>query len=268
MLEYPKIYKPLNVTHAPKCNWCWNCPECYSAYVENLVGNGAARVGGNHKAGHIRTDLASYIDHTVLKADVQQPVIEKLCAEARQYSFASVCVNGTWVKYCSEALRGTSVLVCTVVGFPLGATSDRSKAAETRIAVEDGASEIDMVINVGRLKSGQYDAVAKDIRSVVTAAAPAHVKVIIETCYLTDEEKVKACVLSMEAGAHFVKTSTGFGTGGATAADVALMRRVVGEKLGVKASGGIRNTETAQEMIRAGANRIGASASVEIVSAK
>jgi deoxyribose-phosphate aldolase len=253
---------------APKCNWCWVCPDCKTEVVSHIVRNGAARVGANPGIGPLHGDMAQTIDHTLLKAEATQAQVEKLCEEAAAYSFASVCVNPTWVPLCYKLLRGTSVMVCTVVGFPLGATTTEAKAFEARQAVECGASEIDMVVNIGRLKSGDYDAVEHDIYHVVRASAPAHVKVIIETCFLTDDEKIKACVLSQEAGAHFVKTSTGFGSGGAKIEDIALMRRVVGEYMGVKASGGIREHETAAQMIEAGASRIGASASIAIVEKK
>jgi deoxyribose-phosphate aldolase len=253
---------------APKCNWCWVCPDCKTEVVTHFVGNGAARIGVNPGLGPLHGDMAKTIDHTLLKAEATQAQVEKLCQEAAEYGFASVCVNPTWVPLCYKLLRGSGVIVCTVVGFPLGATTTETKAFEAHQAVECGASEIDMVINIGRLKSGDYDTVEHDIYHVVRASAPAHVKVIIETCFLTDDEKIKACVLAQEAGAHFVKTSTGFGSGGAKMEDVALMRRVVGEYLGVKASGGIREYETAAQMIEAGASRIGASASVAIVEKK
>lgn len=249
----------------PRCNWCWVCPECRTQFVEHIVHNGAARVGAAAGVGPLHDGMAQYIDHTLLKPEATRAQIEKLCAEARDYQFASVCVNPTWVETCSHLLRGSPVLVCTVVGFPLGATTTEAKAFETRQAIELGACEIDMVINLGRLKSGDDDFVAHDIYHVVRAAADGHVKVIIETCYLTDEEKIKAALLAGEAGAHFVKTSTGFGPSGATIEDVALLRRVVGESMGVKAAGGIRDTAAAEQMIAAGASRLGASASIAIV---
>lgn len=211
-------------------------------------------------------NYASFIDHTLLKADSTQTQIEKLCEEALQYKFASVCVNPTWVKLCAEKLGGSEVKVCTVIGFPLGATTSEVKAFETKDAIQNGATEIDMVINIGALKDQQYDVVKDDIQQVVTAANGTLVKVIIESCLLTDEEKVKACELSVEAGAHFVKTSTGFSTGGATAEDVALMRKTVGQSVGVKASGGVRNLEDMKKMIEAGATRIGASSGVAIMN--
>ena len=210
-------------------------------------------------------NYAAMIDHTLLKADATRDQIEKLCAEAKKYVFASVCVNPTWVKYSAELLAGTEVKVCTVIGFPLGASTSAVKAFETKDAIANGATEIDMVINIGALKNGEYDVVRDDIKAVVDAANGTLVKVIIETCLLTDEEKVKACELSVEAGADFVKTSTGFSTGGATAEDIALMRKTVGPDLGVKASGGVRNLEDMKKMIENGATRIGASSGVEIM---
>ena len=210
-------------------------------------------------------NYAAMIDHTLLKADATRDQIEKLCAEAKKYVFASVCVNPTWVKYSAELLAGTEVKVCTVIGFPLGASTSAVKAFETKDAIASGATEIDMVINIGALKNGEYDVVRDDIKAVVDAANGTLVKVIIETCLLTDEEKVKACELSVEAGADFVKTSTGFSTGGATAEDIALMRKTVGPDLGVKASGGVRNLEDMKKMIENGATRIGASSGVAIM---
>ncbi|NIR50366.1 deoxyribose-phosphate aldolase [candidate division KSB1 bacterium] len=211
-------------------------------------------------------NLASLIDHTLLKPEATQEQVIKLCEEAVRHEFASVCVNPTWVRLCREIVRGTGVLVCTVAGFPLGANTVDTKAFETQKAVEDGADEIDMVINIGMLKSREYKTVGRDIAAVVEAAGQkGHVKVIIETCYLTDEEKIKACLIAKEAGADFVKTSTGFGKKGAVLGDVALMRKVVGSDIGVKAAGGIRDYEKAAQMVEAGANRIGASASVEII---
>ncbi|HOH89245.1 MAG: deoxyribose-phosphate aldolase [Clostridia bacterium] len=212
-------------------------------------------------------ELARYIDHTLLKPDAKEGDIIKLCKEALEYKFASVCVNASHVKLAYSFLQGTEVRVCTVVGFPLGATTKETKAFEASQAIENGAAEIDMVINIGALKSGKLDAVKEDIREVAGVCKDkALLKVIIETCLLTDEEKVTACLLSMEAGADFVKTSTGFSVGGATAEDIKLMRRTIGPDMGVKASGGIRNLESALKMIEAGASRIGASASVSIVN--
>lgn len=207
---------------------------------------------------------AKLFDHTILKADASQEAVRKICEEAKEYGFMSVCVNSYYTAYVAQQLKGTEVKVCTVVGFPLGQMSTRAKAAETTIAVEDGAQEIDMVINVGALKDKLYDVVLSDIREVKKACGNALLKVIIETCLLTDEEKVKACELAKEAGADFVKTSTGFSTGGAKTEDVALMRKTVGSEMGVKASGGIRDKETAQSMVEAGANRLGTSATIAI----
>ena len=209
-------------------------------------------------------NLASYIDHTLLKADATEAQITRLCAEAREHRFASVCVNPRWVALCAQLLAGSGVRVCTVIGFPLGASSSAIKAAETRQAVADGADELDMVISVGDLKAGNYEFVRTDIRGVVKAAEGRTVKVIIEACLLTDEEKSLACKLAMAAGADFVKTSTGFSTGGATVADVKLMRAAVGPNFGVKAAGGIRTRQDALAMIEAGANRLGASAGIAI----
>ncbi len=213
-------------------------------------------------------NIAGMIDHTLLKADATKAELMKLLEEAKQYQFASVCVNPTWVKTAAEFLRDTpQVKVCTVIGFPLGATTPEVKAFETKNAIENGATEVDMVINIGALKDQQYDAVEEDIKAVVDAAkGKALTKVIIETCLLTDEEKVKACELAVRAGADFVKTSTGFSTGGATVHDVALMRKTVGPDIGVKASGGVRSVEDAEAVIKAGANRIGASSGVKIVN--
>lgn len=211
--------------------------------------------------------LASYIDHTILKADAQVKDVEKLCKEAAEFEFASVCVNAANTKRAAELLKGTVVKVCTVVGFPLGATLPQVKAFEAEEAIKNGAGEVDMVINVGALKSGQLDIVENDIKAVATACKnKALLKVIIETCLLTNEEKITACELAKKAGADFVKTSTGFSTGGATVEDIKLMRKTVGPTMGVKASGGVRDLETSLKMIEAGATRIGASASVNIVN--
>ncbi|MFH2005495.1 MAG: deoxyribose-phosphate aldolase [bacterium] len=210
-------------------------------------------------------NIARLIDHTMLKADATETEIRKLCEEAREYTFASVCVNPTNVALAASLLQGTPVLVCTVIGFPLGATTPTAKGIETRDAIANGAREIDMVINVGALKSGDDDLVRRDISAVVEAArGQAIVKVIIETALLSREEKIKACLLAKMAGANFVKTSTGFSTGGATAEDIALMRETVGPDMGVKASGGVKSAEDAKALIAAGATRIGASASVAI----
>ncbi|AEX85714.1 deoxyribose-phosphate aldolase [Marinitoga sp. 1135] len=211
-------------------------------------------------------DVAKYIDHTILKATTTPEDIKRICKEAKDYNFFSVCVNPVYVPLAKEELKGSEVKVATVIGFPLGANPIDVKAYETDIALNDGADEFDMVLNVGMLKAGEYDYIYNEIKAVVEAAQGKTVKVIIETCYLTTEEKIAACVISKEAGAHFVKTSTGFGTGGATAEDVALMKFVVGDALKVKASGGVRSFEDALKMIKAGAERIGASSGVKIVS--
>lgn len=241
--------------------------------VRAIVNRGAARITagvGVDSAGGVEPDLAGMIDHTLLKPDATLAEIEKLCDEARKYGFASVCINPGYVPICAKLLKGSSVKVCTVIGFPLGATSTPVKAFETEHAIRDGAQEVDMVVNVGMLKSRKYEYVENDIFAVVSTAKRYRVltKVIIETGLLNDEEKVKACVLSKRAGADFVKTSTGFSKGGATAGDIALMRRVVGSAMGVKASGGVRSREDALAMVAHGADRIGASASVKIVNAE
>ncbi|MED1468297.1 deoxyribose-phosphate aldolase [Bacillus salipaludis] len=210
--------------------------------------------------------IAAMIDHTLLKPDATRQQIETLCQEAKEYKFFSVCVNPGWVKTCSDLLNGSDVKVCTVIGFPLGATTSETKAFETKNAIDHGADEVDMVINIGALKDHNDQLVESDIRAVVDAAeARALTKVIIETSLLTQEEKIRACQLAVQAGADFVKTSTGFSSGGATIEDIALMRQTVGPELGVKASGGVRSTEDALKMIEAGATRIGASSGVAIL---
>ena len=210
-------------------------------------------------------NIASYIDHTVLAANATSDKIEKICREAKEYHFASVCVNSCHVKKCAELLKDSDVSVCTVVGFPLGAMSTKAKAYEALAAIEDGADEIDMVINIGLLKDGKDESVLKDIQSVKEACNDKLLKVIIETCLLTHDEKVRACSLAVKAGANYVKTSTGFSTGGAKEEDIALMRKTVGPEIGVKASGGIHTYEEALGMIENGATRIGASAGIAIV---
>jgi len=252
------------------CTSCGLCIIKVPDGVQQVIAAGADRVGaglGVATAGDAARQIARYIDHTLLRPEATESQIRQLCAEAAQYGFAAVCVNPTWVRLCADLLRHTPVKVCTVVGFPLGATLAEVKAYETRRAIRLGAAEIDMVINIGALKSGDYALVERDIAGVVEACREegAHSKVIIEAALLTDEEKVQACTLAKSAGADFVKTSTGFGPGGATVADVALMRRVVGPALGVKAAGGIRSFQEAEAMVRAGATRIGASASVRIM---
>ncbi|MBM7697973.1 deoxyribose-phosphate aldolase [Kurthia huakuii] len=210
-------------------------------------------------------NYASYIDHTLLKPEATKEQIIALCAEAKQYDFASVCVNPTWIETAASELAGAVSKVCTVIGFPLGASTSEVKAFETKDAIAKGAGEIDMVLNIGALKGAEYEAVLHDMKAVVEAANGTLVKVIIETCLLTDAEKVKACELAVEAGVDYVKTSTGFSTGGATPTDVALMRSTVGPDLGVKASGGVRSLEDLKAMIEAGATRIGASSGVKIM---
>jgi len=217
-----------------------------------------------------KATLAKTIDHTLLKAIATEQQVRELCVEARKYGFASVCVNPSWVPLCAKELAGSDIAVCTVIGFPLGANATATKAAEAKLAASQGARELDMVINLGAAKAGDWKAVEEDIRGVVVAGTEAAsgvlIKVIIETCYLTDVEKVRACEAAMRAGAKFVKTSTGFGTGGASADDVRLMRKTVGDKLQVKASGGIRSYHDAILMLDAGADRIGASSSIAIVA--
>jgi deoxyribose-phosphate aldolase len=238
----------------------------YVSRVQPVIHAGADRVASTLGASPSDGQMGHMIDHTLLKPDATQDQVAQLCYEAKKYHFASVCVNPSYVKLCADLLKG-DVAVCTVIGFPLGATSTETKVFEAQKAVRDGASEVDMVINVGALKSRDYELVQRDIASVarVAHAGNAILKVIIEAALLTDEEKVAASQLAKVAGADFVKTSTGFGPGGATVEDVALMRRVVGTKMGVKASGGIRTYADARKMIAAGASRIGASASVKIV---
>ena len=212
--------------------------------------------------------LASMIDHTILKPEAGKEQVETICREAREYGFASVCVNSSYVPLCAELLRDTEVKVCTVIGFPLGAMSTAAKAAEARQAILDGAEELDMVIHIGMLKDGNNEYVEQDIHSVVEEArGKAAVKVIIETCLLSEEEKIRACLLAKKAGADYVKTSTGFSTGGATAEDIALMKKTVGKDMKVKASGGIRTRKKAEEMRKAGADRIGTSSGIRIVEA-
>jgi deoxyribose-phosphate aldolase len=240
--------------------------DCCPDRLRGVLDAGATRIG-LHATGAGAGAVAGMIDHTLLKPDATRSDIEKLCREAAEFHFATVCVNPTWVAYAAARLRGTGVGVCSVVGFPLGATTADVKHYETRRAIFDGATEIDMVINIGALKSGDLETVGRDIQAVTTPCREANVvsKVIIEAALLTDEEKVSACTLSKAAGADFVKTSTGFASGGATAADVALMRRVVGAEMGVKAAGGVRDYEGLKAMVAAGATRVGASAGVRIV---
>lgn len=241
------------------------CAELAPASVRQIVQEGADRVGNRLGGSVDAADIAARIDHTLLKATATSDEIRELCAEAREYQFASVCVNPGYVPLAAELLRGSPVKVCTVVGFPLGATTTFSKAAETKEAVANGADEIDMVINIGALKNGEDHLVEEDMRAVVQAASGRITKSIFETALLSDDEVVRACRMAKRAGLDYVKTSTGFGPGGATVHHVALMRKTVGRSMGVKASGGVRDLEGAREMIAAGATRIGASASVKIV---
>jgi deoxyribose-phosphate aldolase len=240
--------------------------DCCPAQLSGVLAAGASRIG-LHAAGGGAGEIAALIDHTLLKPDATAADIQKLCAEAAEFHFATVCVNPTWVAYAARLLQASGVGVCSVVGFPLGATTPDVKQYETRRVIFDGAREVDMVINVGALKSGDYPLVTEDIEAVVTPCRASGVvsKVIIEAALLTDEEKVTASTLVRAAGADFVKTSTGFGPGGATVADVALMRRVVGEEMGVKAAGGVRDLDQLKAMVAAGASRVGASAGVRIV---
>jgi deoxyribose-phosphate aldolase len=250
------------------CGDCGKCAVICPDRTRLIVGAGAERISATGvPAAEVPRDIARYIDHTLLKPDATPSEIERLCTEAREYGFAAVCVNPPFVKLCADLLRGAGVKVAVVVGFPLGAHTTAVKVFETEQAIVDGASEIDMVINIGALKAKRDDFVRDDIRNVVEAAHRlcAIVKVIIEAALLSDEEKVRACRLAKEAGADFVKTSTGFGPGGATVHDVELMRRTVGPTMGVKAAGGVKNLAQAKEMIAAGATRIGASAGVKIV---
>jgi deoxyribose-phosphate aldolase len=240
--------------------------DCCPDRLRGVLDAGASRLG-LHATGGAAGPVAGMIDHTLLKPDATRQEIEKLCREAAEYHFATVCVNPTWVALCASLLRGSGVGVCSVVGFPLGATSADVKHYETRRVIFDGASEVDMVINIGALKSGDLQVVERDIAAVVGPCREAGVvsKVIIEVALLTDDQKIAASTLAKAAGADFVKTSTGFASGGATAADVALMRRVVGAEMGVKAAGGVRDYEGLKAMVAAGATRVGASAGVKIV---
>jgi len=256
------ITKEVLTTLATQYDRCESVEE-----LRQVVVNGADRVAFHGDASEVPVDLAAYIDHTVLKPETTADQIDQLCTEAEQYHFASVCVNPVWVKRAATMLRGTDVKVCSVVGFPFGAATAEIKAMEARRAIRDGAREVDMVINVGALKSGDHPTVLTDIEKVVDSAheAGAIVKVILETSLLTDEEKVIASNLALKAKADYVKTSTGFAGGGATVYDVALMRETVGPDMGVKASGGVRTASDVEDMIAAGATRIGASAGVQIV---
>src|SRR5215218_6296820 len=264
--NYEKLVEQITDLVLSKLGGDDSCPSFCTADVQRIVDAGAERIGvvlGETATAH---DWASLIDHTLLKPEATEADIRKLCEEAAQFGFASVCVNPTRVKKAAGFLRGTSVSVCTVIGFPLGATLPDVKAFEARRAIFNGAREVDMVINIGALKSGDDCAVEDDIRAVADAAHENRVlcKVIIETALLSDEEKVRACLAAKNAGADFVKTSTGFSKGGATVHDIALMRRTVGSALGVKASGGVKGIDDARAMFEAGATRIGASVGVKI----
>lgn len=243
------------------------CAQTCSKKSREIVAAGANRLSASGKLTRVDAELAALIDHTLLKADATDADIRRICAEAREHRFASVCVNPYWVRLIVGELKGSGVKSCTVVGFPLGATTTAAKLAETEIALRDGAEEIDMVMNVGAMRSGDHETVRQDIRAIcdLSHRSGAIVKVILETALLDDNQKAAACALARLAGADFVKTSTGFGPHGATTHDVALMRRVVGPELGVKASGGIRTLADLEAMTNAGASRIGASASVKIL---
>jgi deoxyribose-phosphate aldolase len=265
----PKKGEGLNLPDQVCPGCVQRCAQTCSRNTREIIAAGAARVSASEKLTKIDPAIAALIDHTILKPEATRDDVVKVCREARHYNFASVCVNPYWVSLVKSELAGSPVRVCTVVGFPLGATSSESKAAETAFAVRDGAQEIDMVINVGALRSGDTTAVHKDIAAVVEIAhkGGAMVKVILETALLDDAQKTVASQIAKAAGAEFVKTSTGFSTAGATAHDIALMRAAVGPSMGVKASGGIRTLQDLQTMTAAGATRIGASASVKIVEA-
>jgi deoxyribose-phosphate aldolase len=261
------VLQQLRAPEEPPCACHGAAGGCCPDRFGRLVGHGAERFGLQAGASVYPREIARRIDHTLLKPDATRTQIETLCAEAREHGFATVCVNPTWVGLCADLLRGSETRVCTVAGFPLGATPGVVKAFEAARVIEDGACEVDMVMNIGALKSGDYRLVERDVAGVAETcrAGGALSKVIIETALLSDDEKVKACVIAKAAGADFVKTSTGFASGGATAADVALMRRVVGPEMGVKAAGGVKDLKSAQAMIEAGADRIGASVGVKIV---
>lgn len=248
------------------CHACGRCAEVRPEETSALRAAGAARLSAGAGIGQVRRDIAVLIDHTLLKPEASRDALRTLCEEAARYGFFSVCVNSANVRFCCNLLQETDVKVVAVVGFPLGAMSAQSKAFEARQAIRDGAREIDMVINIGKLKTGDFDCVFEDIVAVVAASRPYPVKVIIEASALTDEEKVAASALASAAGARFVKTSTGFGKGGATVEDISLIRRVVGNRVEIKASGGVHSAQDADALVKAGATRIGASASVAIVT--
>jgi len=249
---------------------CSNCGLCVVKKpnaVDNIISYGASRIGASAGVNsQIDSKLAGMIDHTILKPDATQAELTKICVEAKDYHFATVCVNSSNIPFVARLLKGSGVKPIAVVGFPLGAATSQAKSFEAKEAIHAGAEEIDMVINIGAIKSKDYKTVYEDIKQVVEASKPYAVKVILETSNLDNDEKIIACALSKTAGAAFVKTSTGFGSGGATVEDIALMRKIVGDNMHVKASGGIRTTEDAKKMVNAGADRIGASASVSIVT--
>jgi deoxyribose-phosphate aldolase len=265
----PARSEGLNIpdTVCPGC--VQRCAQTCHRKTKDIVAAGADRVSTSEKTGRLDPAIAALIDHTILKPDATAAEVRKVCAEARKYGFASVCVNPAWVPLVAAELEGSPVKVCSVVGFPLGATLTEAKADEAALVVRAGAQEVDMVINIGALKGGDHDLVKRDIQAVAEAChrGGAILKVIIETALLNDNEKAIACTLAKMAGADYVKTSTGFAAHGATAADVALMRGVVGPDVGVKAAGGIRTLEDLRKMAEAGASRIGASASVKILEA-
>ncbi len=252
------------------CSTCATWGSCVSvchAKVTGILGAGADRVGGSPGLSDISASLAGYIDHTLLKPEATRDDVDKLCDEAALHKFASVCVNPSWIRRAADRLKASPVRICSVIGFPFGATQPEMKGFETKMVRDDGAVEFDMVINIGALKSGDDGLVLREIEAVVRAAGHnGTVKVILETAYLTDDEKVRACRVAKRAGAHFVKTSTGYGPSGAKVGDIRLMRETVGKEMGVKASGGVRDVQVAMRMLEAGASRIGASASVKIVS--
>ncbi|OQB27687.1 MAG: Deoxyribose-phosphate aldolase 1 [Chloroflexi bacterium ADurb.Bin180] len=266
-LEKRSAGRTCAVVQGGACAECRLCVEKCPELVQKIVDAGAARIEAVPGIKNVRPGVAQYIDHTLLKPDATPEEISSLCDEARQYRCASVCVNPCYVRTCSDLLRGSGVAVCSVVGFPFGATLPEVKAYETERVTCDGASEVDMVILVGAMKAGDHALVQRDIQAVVHVAHRnrALVKVIIEAAYLTDDQKVKACLLARAADADMVKTSTGYGPGGATLHDVELMRRTVGAEMGVKAAGGVRDYETMTKMLAAGATRIGASATVKIL---
>lgn len=264
---------PSKTKQSPTDDDCNTCPVrgkcasyCSHAY-EEMKASGADRLGSTPGIRDVSQDLAGLIDHTLLYPDASQNDVRELCEEAREYKFASVCIYPTWVKACEGWLWDTNVNVCTVIGFPFGATTPDVKKLETRTSIQNGATEVDMVINISRMKSSDHQYVKNDIQGVVEEAGPSNtVKVILETAHLSEQEIRKACLIARDAGADFVKTSTGFGPHGARKEHVLIMRDTVGNKMGIKASGGIRDQEKAQEMVQAGATRIGASAGIKIVS--